>query len=179
MTHDQIIDIAVQEGFSSASVIDTSVIVFDASFRSYCMENLCGQYGANHSCPPLCGTPEEMKQRILKYKNTLVMQTVWNIPDCRNNASVESAKKNHRDYSFKVIERLKQHGIHGLLVGASFCSLCTPCSISEGKPCTLPEKQYSCMSAYCIHVKALAEKCGMVYDYRDGLLPLFSLFAFD
>ena len=68
MTHDQIIDIAVQEGFSSASVIDTSVIVFDASFRSYCMENLCGQYGANHSCPPLCGTPEEMKQRILKYK---------------------------------------------------------------------------------------------------------------
>ena len=32
MTHDQIIDIAIQEGFSGASVIDTSSIVFDLLF---------------------------------------------------------------------------------------------------------------------------------------------------
>ena len=65
MTAEQMVQYAYEEGFSAAAVVDTSDIVFDPSFRPYCEENLCGQYGANHSCPPDCGTPEEMKQKVL------------------------------------------------------------------------------------------------------------------
>ena len=39
--------------------------------------------------------------------------------------------------------------------------------------------QYSCMAAYCIHVKKLAEDCGMNYDYKDGILPFFGMYVFD
>ena len=60
MTAEQMVQYAYEEGFSAAAVVDTSDIVFDPSFRPYCEENLCGQYGANHSCPPDCGTPEEI-----------------------------------------------------------------------------------------------------------------------
>ena len=35
-----IIDIALGEGFADAAIIDTADIVFDASFRPYCEENL-------------------------------------------------------------------------------------------------------------------------------------------
>lgn len=179
MTKDQIVDVAIEEGFSCASVIDTSSIVFDGSFRSYCKENLCGQFGANHSCPPHCGTPEEMRQKILKYNRALVLQTVWHVPDFQDHALIESAKQSHRDYSFNVIERLERQGLHGIMAGASYCSLCTPCELKAGRPCRYPQKQYSCMSAYCVYVKGLAEKCGMVYDGKDGTLPLFSLYVFD
>ena len=48
----------------------------------------------------------------------------------------------------------------------------------EGKPCRFPEFRYSCMSAYCIYVKKLAEACGMVYDYKDGILPYFGMYVF-
>ena len=65
MTKDKFIDYALAEGFTSAALIDTKDIVFDPSFRPYCEENLCGQYNANYTCPPVCGTPEEMKQKIL------------------------------------------------------------------------------------------------------------------
>ena len=58
MTAEQMVQYAYEEGFSAAAVVDTADIVFDPSFRPYCEENLCGQYGANHSCPPDCGTPE-------------------------------------------------------------------------------------------------------------------------
>ena len=34
------------------------------------------------------------------------------------------------------------------------------------------------MSAYCFYVKDLAEKCGMVYDYKDGALPFFLVCLF-
>ena len=67
MTNEQIIQCAIEEGFVSAAIVDTSEIVFDPVFRPYCAENLCGQYGANYSCPPDCGSPEEMKQKILRY----------------------------------------------------------------------------------------------------------------
>ena len=40
-----------RKAFSAAAVVDTADIVFDPSFRPYCEENLCGQYGANYSCP--------------------------------------------------------------------------------------------------------------------------------
>ena len=60
MTAEQMVQYAYEEGFSAAAVVDTADIVFDPSFRPYCEENLCGQYGANYSCPPDCGTPEEI-----------------------------------------------------------------------------------------------------------------------
>jgi predicted metal-binding protein len=175
----QLIEIAIEERFSDASIVDTSSITFDPSFRAYCEENLCGQYGNNYSCPPHCGTPDEMKQTILKHKKALVLQTVWSIKDCHDEALIESAKQSHRAYTLAVIEKLERHGFHGFMIGASFCSLCAPCVIHEGKPCKFPQQKYSCMSAYCIHVKDLAIQCGMTYDYIDSVLPLFSMFVFD
>ena len=54
---EELISAALEEGFAAAAIVDTDKIVFDPSFRPYCAENLCGQYGANYSCPPDCGTP--------------------------------------------------------------------------------------------------------------------------
>ena len=67
MKNEKIVEFAIKEGFADAAIIDTADIVFNASFRPYCEENLCGQYGANYSCPPDCGAPEEMRQWVQKH----------------------------------------------------------------------------------------------------------------
>ena len=54
-----LIQYAKEEGFAVAAVVSTDQIVFDPAFRPYCEENLCGQYNANYSCPPACGTPRK------------------------------------------------------------------------------------------------------------------------
>ena len=84
MTAEQMVQYAYEEGFSAAAVVDTADIVFDPSFRPYCEENLCGQYGANYSCPPDCGTPEEMKQKVLAHKKALVLQSIWQLESYRH-----------------------------------------------------------------------------------------------
>ena len=178
MDHKTIKELCIKEGFANAEIIDTSGIVFDASFRPYCEENLCGQYGANYSCPPDCGTPEEMEQRVRKHKYALVLRTVWDINDFKNSVLIKTAKQKHNAYTISVIEQMEKEGYNGFMVGASGCSLCNPCLITEGKSCKFPNKQYSCMSAYCIYVKDLAE-CGMVYNYKDGALPFFSMYVYD
>ena len=179
MKDEELIAFALEQGFSAAEIIDTEKIVFDPSFRPYCAENLCGQYGANYSCPPDCGTPEEMKQKILSHKKGLVLQSIWEISDYTDAPAIKKAKGAHNRAGLRVTEWARAHDCPGFLVGASGCALCAPCAIREGLPCRFPELRYSCMSAYCIFVRKLAESCGMEYDCGPGLLAFFGMYVFD
>lgn len=179
MTDLEIKELSLSEGFYQAEIISTDRIVFDASFRPYCEENLCGQYGINHSCPPACGTPEEMKQRVLAHKKALVVCTRWKIEDFSQTERIKEVKTSHNNAMFRVIKKLREHGHRGLMIGSSGCTLCKPCKLGLGEKCSHPELMYSCMSAYCIYVKKLAEECNMNYDYKDGILPFFGMYIFD
>lgn len=179
MTQEQMCELALSEGFANAAVVDTADIVFDPSFRPYCEENLCGQYGANYSCPPDCGSPEQMKARILAHKKALVLQTIWQVRDYSDAAVIKQAKSGHNAAELRVVKALREQSCDGVIVGASGCALCSPCARREGKPCVHPALQYSCMSAYCIFVKKLADRCGMEYNCGEGLLGLFGMYAFD
>ena len=174
-----IINAAFGEGFAQAEVISTDKIVFDEAFRPYCEENLCGQFGVNYSCPPDCGTPEEMKQKVLSYKNVLVVSTNWEIEDFSQTDKLKEAKAQHNAAMLRLIKKMKAAGYTGIMVGASGCTLCTPCKLASGEACEHPDVMYSCMSAYCIYVKKLAVDCSMNYDYNNKILPLFGMYLFN
>lgn len=178
MTEEAMIAAAVEEGFAGAAVVDTDKIVFDPMFRPLCEENLCGQYGVNHSCPPGCGTPEQMKQRILAHKKALVLQTIWEIPDLQNKNAIKEAKVGHNQAALRLVKQLREQDCPGFLVGASGCALCSPCALKKGESCGFPDKQYSCMSAYCVFVRKLAEECGLEYSPGDGLVAFFGMYVF-
>ena len=166
---------ALGMGFANAALIDTGEITFVPAFRPLCQENLCGKYGVNYSCPPDCGTVEEMRAQVLRWPRALVMQTMWDIDDPMDGQQTKPAKGEHNCLTRQLIDWA---GEPGLMIGASGCSLCTPCAITEGRPCRLPELRYSCMSAYCIFVKELAERCAMDYDCGPGVVAFFSMYCF-
>ena len=179
MNQAEIKELALSEGALCAEIIDTDKIVFNETFLVYCKQNLCGQYGANYSCPPDCGTPEQMKQKVLAHKKALVVSTEWLIDDFTQSEKMLEAKASHNAAMFRIINRLREAGHDGIMIGASACTLCKPCKRADGEVCIHPELQYSCMAAYCIYVKQLAEDCGMNYDYKDGILPFFGMYVFD
>ena len=179
MTEKDMLQYAIDEGFAGVALIDTDQIEFDPSFRPYCEENLCGQYGVNYACPPDCGSVEEMKQKVLSHRKALVLQTIWEISDYSDKPAIKQAKAAHNAAQIRLAKRVRKEGREGFLVGASGCALCSPCAIVEGKPCNFPEYQYSCMSAYCIFVYKLTDKCGLEYDCGEGLLAFFGMYVFD
>lgn len=179
MTNDEMIALAVEAGFAAAEVIDTDKIVFDPMFRPFCEENLCGQYGVNYACPPDCGTVEQMKARVLAHKKGLVLQTIVQIADYADNEAFKLGKKQHNGASIRLMQEFRQAGVPGFLIGASGCALCSPCALRSGEPCRFPDSRYSCMSAYCIFVRKLAEECGMEYDCGEGLTAFFGMYIFD
>ena len=179
MTCNDMIQYAIEEGFAAAEIVDTADIVFDPSFRIYCEENLCGQYGVNYACPPDCGSTDAMKKKILSRKKALVLQTIWEISDYSDMDVIKPAKTAHNTAQIRLMKRFREHGRDGFLVGASGCALCSPCRKALHQPCSFPEYQFSCMSAYCIFVKKLTDKCGIEYDCGDGLLAFFGMYVFD
>lgn len=179
MTWEEMTSMAAEEGFAAAVVTDTKDIPFDPSFRPLCAENLCGKYGVNYSCPPDCGTPDEMRARIQAHRHALVLQTIWEIADYSDSKAIKAAKKEHNAATLRLLGRLRRADVPGFPVGASGCALCETCAITEKKPCRYPDLYYSCMSAYCIFVRRLAEQCGMEYDCGPGLLAFFGMYVFD
>ena len=172
------IQTALREGFSEVALMDVKDIVIDPIFRPFCAENICGHYGSNYTCPPDCGTVEEMKARLTAYERALVFQTKWPITDYSDAQAIGEAKGFHNSAMLKMIAELKREGHDGLMCGASCCTLCEKCALQEKKPCRFPEQKWSCLSAYCIFVRKLAESCGMEYSCADGSLALFGLYAF-
>ena len=179
MTYEEMIRCAEEENFSAAAVIDTALIPFDPMFRPFCEENLCGQYAVNYTCPPVCGTPEDMKNKILSRNKAIVLQTIWQIEDYSDQKAIKEAKKAHNAATQRLLTRFRQEGISGFPVGASGCALCSPCAMVEGKPCRFPELCFSCMSAYCVFVSKTVEKAGLEYDCGEGLLAFFGMYVFD
>ena len=101
MTWEEMTSMAAEEGFAAAVVTDTKDIPFDPSFRPLCAENLCGKYGANYSCPPDCGTPDEMRARIY------------------NERRVELAFEEHRFFDvrrWKIAEQTENEPIMGMRI---------------------------------------------------------------
>ena len=176
MDDKKLIDLALSIGFADAAVSDTKELVFIPAFRTLCEENQCGKYGANYACPPDCGTIEEMKQRVLRWQKALVMQTMWDIEDPLDSIQIKPAKTQHNQMTRRLIDKI---GEPGLMIGASGCSLCTPCALTKGEPCRFPKLQYSCMSAYCIFVKDMTDRCHMDYDCAPGITTFFSMYCYD
>ena len=111
--------------------------------------------------------------------HALVLQTIWEIADYSDSKAIKAAKKEHNAATLRLLGRLRRADVPGFPVGASGCALCETCAIVEHEPCRYPDLYYSCMSAYCIFVRRLAEQCGMEYDCGPGLLAFFGMYVFD
>lgn len=172
------IQAALKEGLLHASLIPTGDVPFEEGFRVYCEENLCGQYGVNYSCPPACGSFAQMRARVLSKTWALVVQSVWDIPDYTDKEAIRQAKFMHNSAMRRVITQMKAAGESCIMAGASGCTLCTPCAMGRGEPCQFPDQRYSCLSAYCVFVKELADRCGMEYNCGAGKVAFFGMILF-
>ena len=177
MTDQELIKLAEDEGFHAAMIMPKDIPV-DGKFRKFCEDNLCGKYNANYSCPPACGTVEELRAKLLAEEKALVVQTIWQIDSYENKAAVNHSKVTHNAAVLRLTDKIRKAGFEGFCSGYNGCPLCDPCKQVEGKPCAFPEKRISCMSAYCIDVAELAKRCDLAFSWTPGKLHLFGMIAF-
>ena len=177
MTDMELIKLAEDMGFRAA-VIAAKDIPVDGSFRKFCEDNLCGKYNANYSCPPGCGTVEEVHARLFAQDKALVLQTIHEIGSYENKEAILKSKKSLNALVLQLTQQLRKEGMDCFCLGYGGCPLCDPCKQVTGEPCAFPEKRISCMSAYCIDVGKLANRCDMEFAWAPEKLFLFGMIAF-
>ena len=177
MTEMDLIKLAEEAGFLAA-VLPAKEIPVDGSFRKFCEDNLCGKYNANYSCPPGCGTVEEVHERLFAQDKALVLEMIWDVNGFDDKEFIFSSRNKLNRTVLQLMDQLRQTGMDGFCLGYGGCPLCNPCKQAEGNPCAFPEKKISCMSAYCIDVAKLAEKCGLEFAWVPEKLFLFAMIAF-
>lgn len=173
---------AEELGFTYARILSTEDLVFAPEFRVCCEDNLCGNYGASHSCPPLCGTVEEMIAKTKQYTHGLLLCTETKGVDAYDweQADLLKADHIHRD-NMLVRELLGNETLPsgGLRIFAGSCTLCETCKAKEGKPCVMPDKMGCCLSAYCINVTAVCEKVEIPISWDGDVISFFSMYLYN
>lgn len=148
---------ALSFGFANAAVVDVKELSFVLEYRQFCEENLCGCYDKIPACPPVCGTPEEMRDKAQAYEKALVLQTVLEHPE-NSPAVFKKAKYDQNVLTEKLAEHLFPSREDNYLI------------MSAG-----PYKTHSCMSAYGVDAQKMAESAGMVCWAGDSDVRFFSL----
>ncbi|MDD3220270.1 MAG: DUF2284 domain-containing protein [Lachnospiraceae bacterium] len=148
-------------GFASQAVIKTKELIFVDEYRLFCEDNYCGNYDKLPMCPPECGTVEELHQRVMKYENVLVLQTIWDTTNRETDADYKKMKQQHNTLTYELVKLAEDSGYEGLVITAG------------------PSAHASCMSAYCIDAAKMAESCGMKYICGEHKVAFFSQFCFN
>lgn len=169
------IDAILNFGFDAVCDIHSKSLVFNSELRKLCKKNVCGNYCRNYACPPICGTPEEMENITVKYDNVMVLQKKVPIV---TNLDLDKIQEDVRNCMYEVVDYLNKENFNGIASAPGPCRLCKECGAVKGTQCKHPDKIMSCISAYCIDAKAMAEICGMQYDGGEKEINFFCLYFY-
>ena len=180
MDKERMKEIALEEGFADTEVIPVEKLVFCHEYRRFCEQNDCGNYGKNYACPPACGEPWEMEEKVKKYKYAAVFCSRTQVKDAFDSSETKKVKKMHTAMTLKVLKRYAQEGMQdgGLSIMAGPCNFCDTCRMQEGEACVHEDMRFSCLSAYCIDASALAKSCGIEISWDGNAVSFFSLYCF-
>lgn len=177
MTDAELLELIREEGFAAAFISPERIPV-ESAFRMFCEENRCGKYGANYSCPPDCGEVAALQEKLLREEKAVILTSHWEVDGYEDKEAVQFARKAHNEAILRVMDGVRKGGLQGFAAGYGGCALCNPCKRVLGEPCAFPEKRMSCMSAYCINVSELAQRCGLEFSWDPGKLYLFGMIAY-
>jgi len=160
-----LIALAINHGATRSAVVTVPEIQFSESFRNLCEMNTCGKYKTNWMCPPAVGPFEELKEKVLQFKNGLVVQTVYQMEDSFDFEGMMKAKDIHEKVFRDILSQIRAEKILDpiLPLNAGVCNYCENC-VYPDRECLFPEEALASVEAYGIDVTALVTACGIPYN---------------
>lgn len=159
----QLIQEAIDTGFSQAGELNVSALVFMPEVREMCAADKCHAYGRSWVCPPACGSIEEVSARASQYSRGILVQTIGRMEDDFDYETIVETQKKHAVNFRKLIVRLRERYDDLLPMTAGGCDLCRTCTYPDA-PCRHPEEAMTSMEAYGLFVSRVCEASGIPYN---------------
>ncbi len=159
------IEVALQLGFSEAAALDVTTLLPRPEVREMCSADKCRAYGKNWTCPPYCGTLSECGERMSRYANGILLQTVGTLTKRIDTAAYRAAEQRHLELFREFSALVRAEHPDALCLGAGGCRICEVCAYPE--PCRFPEKALSSMEAYGLFVTQVCRDNGVLYHHGE------------
>ena len=149
-------------GIKTCLEFDPKLLVPDQRIRDLCFENKCGNYGNNYMCPPHVGSVYEIRIRLNKFQQAVLLQYSKALDAT---SDIEGLRQTKIDFHNKVLQledslrnnRLKH--VWGMIGGN--CALCEVCKAVTVEPCPYPDKARTSLESLAINVVGLLEGFGL------------------
>ena len=173
---EKLLELAKNAGFSHAGSLDAATLELKEQVRQMCAA--CGQHGKRWSCPPGCGTLEELQAKVGGYKNGILVQTTGQLEDAFDGEAMMETEALHKENFARLHKMLRETYPELLALGAGCCTICHSCTYPD-EPCRFPEKMVSSMEAYGLVVTEVCRANGMAYNYGENTITYTSCFLLD
>ena len=160
-------------GFTNVARLDPATIELREEVRAMCASGKCRMYGRSWSCPPACGTLEELRARISGYREGILVQTVGQLEDSMDGEGMMEAEAQHKAHFSDMHDLLLQDYPDLLAIGA--CTRCKTCSYPDA-PCRFPDRMTSSMEALGMLVLDVCKANGLTYYYGPNTIAYTSCF---
>lgn len=177
MEDQELIQLALDAGFTHAAVMDAAKIQPLPEVRDMCAVNTCHRYDACWSCPPACGTLEQCKEKLSRYRTALVVQVMGELEDSFDVEGLQELEQRQKAAFSKLLPLLREKMGDLLPLGTGCCTVCKECTYPDA-PCRFPEKAVSSMEAYGLLVNQVCTDSGLRYNYGPNTMAYTSCFLF-
>lgn len=161
----QWIELAKEMGFHSAVPLQVPNLLAREDVRAMCAADKCGGYNKNWTCPPAIGTVEECQQKMLQYKNGILLQTVGYMTKTIDAKCYRETERRHIQNFHAFAEAIRKQYPNALCLGAGGCRICKQCAYPD--PCRFPDKAVSSMEGYGLFVTQVCRDAGIAYHHGD------------
>ena len=163
MTREELETLARDCGFDHWGFFPAAGLQFRQEVREMCAADKCNMYGKSWSCPPACGTLEEMRAAAAGYEMGLLLQTTASLEDDFDVETMLSAGEAQKDRMDAISKALRGRA-DCLVMSAGTCTRCAACTYPEA-PCRFPEEMVSSMEACGLVVSEVCELASVPYYY--------------
>ncbi len=162
MDRDRASAIAKECGFTNHGFFEVKELRFLEQVRDMCAADRCQSYDKNWSCPPACGTIDEIKEKAKHYNWGIVLQVTGDMEDDFDVEAMMGNEQKLKDNLVKFCE--KTTGEDMLPMSAGTCHICKECTYPDA-PCRFPERMLTSMEAYGLVVSEVCEISNIPYYY--------------
>jgi len=160
----ELIASALEYGFTQAGELNVFALEFLPDVRSMCSTDLCRSYNRSWSCPPACGTLEDVAKKASAYSRGILVQSTATLEDDFDIETMQKTESLHKKRFLAFTEQIRKRYLDCLPMASGACSLCAQCTYPDA-PCRFPDKMIPSMEAYGLFVSRVCKQSGIRYYY--------------
>ncbi|MGI6190718.1 MAG: DUF2284 domain-containing protein [Eubacterium sp.] len=177
MIGDRLEQLAREIGFDHVGKLNMNALLFREEVRRMCEDNRCSAWNTRWTCPPACGSLENIRRRASRYQEGILVQSTGKLKDPFDFEAMKDLERTHKKRFDTLIRQAKITAGDILPMGSGTCTLCRRCTYPD-RPCRHPDRAYPSMEAYGLLITDVLEQSGMKYSYGEKTMTYTACILF-